>query len=157
MLGTRLFHFLMTCTYCIDYRLSSSCTCMAEEKCSFMYGACGNFRRPLEAQGAGWTRDQFVSRLFLPPWHSWILPHQSRKAMTSVLTSQSKIAMLTLLLLILTTLQENISATRSNQTLIRNKRYATHLNPIYRHFDFLKRDGNYSRKMLCRSGGQGGP
>ena len=21
-----------------------------------MYGACGNFRRPLEAQGAGWTR-----------------------------------------------------------------------------------------------------
>ena len=86
---------------------------------------------------------QFVSRLFLPPWYSWILPHQSRKAMTSVLTSQSKIAMLTLLLLILTTLQENISATRSNQTLIRSKRYATHLNPIYRHFDFLKRDGNY--------------
>ena len=152
MLGTRLFHFLMACTYCTDYRLSSSCTCMAEEKCSFMYGACGNFRRPLEAQPAVGLRElkanlsratEQVRSSFLV---SYSAVHQSRKAMTSVLTS-SKIAMnLPLLLLILTTFQENLGlsplSTLNKTSMIRSKRYATHLNPIYRHFDFLKRDGN---------------
>ena len=67
--------------------------------------------------------------------------NQSCKAMTSVWTSSKFVMNLPLLLLLLITFQENLGLKASNKTIVRTKRYATHLNPIYRHFDFLKRDG----------------
>ena len=100
------------------------------------------FPKAFGSSGAGWTLGAEGQFLYARLLRS----DQSRKAMTSVLTS-SKIAMnLPLLLLILTTFQVK-ALNPLNKTLIRSKRYATHLNPIYRHFDFLKRDGNYKTNL----------